>query len=645
MNGIEKRKLPTVVWAVVVAATLWSPAVHLFKFLNTPHAHTYTFVQGRDPSGWIWAIESPKENYLASIVLERDVNIFLRSDALAHIFVPYGWIAMLLGIPSPFMLILIEMLWNGLCAWATYHFFLIFLESEKTACAALVLTYFASGISGTLLALNWLVQGLNTGTWQHAFFPPSWVGEHHVLSFEFYEGNQLITLTSLNRPYYMMARFFGLYALIALHQAAETAQPMLNKRKAWLSCLYLFIAAVIHPASALIFGVMAATWTAVYATARSKEQQTNVLSNPAIQAGSITLLGLILATILWKFYQQIPEVKLSVAQYTGQLFNAEAMAIWTGVSLLAFFSFAILMQQKKHRLFYILILLACLTGSIGLSEFVIKDYAVKSRMVWLALSIGLLLFALLSKGRTILNWIQVGEKTRTAVLFGSWTLAIVAIAVSPHHDALKVIEQGTLNLGALTEPVKKVLELGSLVYAARFKLGIWVPLSGLCAFLIYEYGLKALSPNVALGIILALSLPSQLAYTWRWMADSGGYMGYIPKSHAEAFEFMKQRDGRNVMCAVETGWYILNGANKRPILGYGEDRVEEKKNDVQKFFQTDDAAVQQEILKKYKINYIFLSEHERKLAASAEKLSNYAKVYDNGDVQVFEVPIPITSAP
>jgi len=106
IKSAKKNKVPRLVWIIVVFATLWSPAVHLFKILNTPDSHTYTFIQGRDPSGWVWAIESPKENYLSSIVLERDVNIFLRAGALAHIFVPYGWVAMLLGIPGPIMLML-----------------------------------------------------------------------------------------------------------------------------------------------------------------------------------------------------------------------------------------------------------------------------------------------------------------------------------------------------------------------------------------------------------------------------------------------------------------------------------------------------------------------------------------------------------
>jgi hypothetical protein len=645
IKSAKKNKVPRLVWIIVVFATLWSPAVHLFKILNTPDSHTYTFIQGRDPSGWVWTIESPKENYLSSIVLERDVNIFLRANALAHIFVPYGWVAMLLGIPGPIMLMLIEMLWNGLCAWAAYRFFYTFLKNEQIACAALILTYFASGISGTWLTLNWLWQGISTGSWQHAFFLPNWVGEHHVLSFEFYEGNQLVTFTSMNRPYYLMARFFGLYTLILLHGVYDTSEVTIDKKKIWFASGMLFMATFIHPASALIYGVMVVIWTLVYALAEQKAQPKGRSAKQVLQAGGTTLLGLVVAAILWKLYQQIPEAKLSVAQYTVQLYNAEVVAIWTGIALLVTASFAVLMQQKRHRAFYVLILLASVAATIGLSEFIIRDYAVKSRALWLVLSTALLIGAFFWKRMDILNWIQAGEKTRTAVLLGSWALAITAISVSPHHDALKVVEQGALNLGALTEPVKKILEIGTNVYAARFKLGIWIPLSGLCAFLLYEYGFKSLKPDVIIAAILVLSLPSQLAYVWRWTSDSGGYMGYVPKSHMKAYEFLKQKEGRNVLCSVETGLYILNGAKKRPLLGYGEDRPKEKADDVMRFFQSDDVHLQQEVLRKYKIDYIFLSEHERQLGGTAEKLARYAKIYDQDGVQIFEVSNQSAHAP
>jgi hypothetical protein len=404
------------------------------------------------------------------------------------------------------------------------------------------------------------------------------------------------------------------------------------------------MATFIHPASALIYGVMVVIWTLVYALAEQKAQPKGRSAKQVLQAGGTTLLGLVVAAILWKLYQQIPEAKLSVAQYTVQLYNAEVVAIWTGIALLVTASFAVLMQQKRHRAFYVLILLASVAATIGLSEFIIRDYAVKSRALWLVLSTALLIGAFFWKRMDILNWIQAGEKTRTAVLLGSWVLAITAISVSPHHDALKVVEQGALNLGALTEPVKRILEFGTNVYAARFKLGIWIPLAGLCAFLLYEYKLKSLKPDVAVAAIVVLSLPSQLAYVWRWTSDSGGYMGYVPKSHMKAYEFLKQKEGRNVLCSVETGLYILNGAKKRPLLGYGE-VIKERADDVMRFFQSDDVHLQQEVLRKYKIDYIFLSEHERQLGGTAEKLARYAKIYDQDGVQIFEVSNQSAHAP
>jgi uncharacterized membrane protein len=122
-------------------------------------------------------------------------------------------------------------------------------------------------------------------------------------------------------------------------------------------------------------------------------------------------------------------------------------------------------------------------------------------------------------------------------------------------------------------------------------------------------------------------------------------MGYVPKSHMKAYEFLKQKEGRNVLCSVETGLYILNGAKKRPLLGYGEDISKEKADDVMRFFQSDDVHLQQEVLRKYKIDYIFLSEHERQLGGTAEKLARYAKIYDQDGVQIFEVSNQSAHAP
>jgi uncharacterized membrane protein len=91
------------------------------------------------------------------------------------------------------------------------------------------------------------------------------------------------------------------------------------------------------------------------------------------------------------------------------------------------------------------------------------------------------------------------------------------------------------------------------------------------------------------------------------------------------------------MCATETGLYILNGAKKRPLLGYGEDRPKERWYDAIQFFQSRDEDLQRKILRKYKIDYIFLSEHERQLGGTTENLSGYTKIYDYDGVQIFEV--------
>jgi hypothetical protein len=635
-SEILNRKTPQSVWAVSIIASLWTPVIHTFRLLNTPEGQIYTFVQGRDPSGWIWAIESPKEYYLSSIVLDRDINIFFRADSLAHIFVPYGWIAQLFNIPSPMMLILIEALWNGLCALATYHFFLTFFKKESIAFSALILVYFSSGISGMILLINWLWQGVDTGVWTHSIVLGNWIGENHAFSYEFYEGNQLVTVTNLNRPYYMMARFLGLCSLISLHHVSYSGVPMMvKKRNCLYASLYLFICGIIHPASALIFGVMIISWTIIYALSVNQKESSDLYPRYYLQAGIATFLGLIVSAIIWKLYQQIPEVKTSTEQYIKQLYNAEATAVWLAILPMISICFIIILRTTVHKTFYITLLGVSITATIGLSEFIITDYSVKIRLFILIFTVVLFFIIATGKRSYLLNLLRQDERIKIATLFGIWVFTIIAISVSPHHDALKMIEGGYLNLGELNEFSNKLLEMGSLIYAARFKLGIWVPLSGLCAYLVYEFWLEKIHSKIIILGILAISSPSLLLYTWMWTRVGGDQVGYISKSTADAHKAIRNESGRNVMCAYETGVYLLNGANKRPLLGYGEDRTEERKKDVRSFFQTTDENIHQEIIKKYKIDFIFLSPNERALGGNESNFDRYFKVFDSQDVQVF----------
>jgi hypothetical protein len=157
MKNIQKTRVPKLAWdggSICHTVVTSRASLQTFKYARLAHLHLYT---GQRSIGWVWTIESPKQNYLTSILLERDVNIFLRADALAHIFVPYGWIATLLGSPGPIMLMLIEMLWNGLCAWAVYQFFHTFLKKRKNclcrAHACLFCFWRIRDLAGTQLAM------------------------------------------------------------------------------------------------------------------------------------------------------------------------------------------------------------------------------------------------------------------------------------------------------------------------------------------------------------------------------------------------------------------------------------------------------------------------------------------------------------
>lgn len=619
---------------MIVFISLWSPLIHLIRLWLLPEGYEYTFVQGRDPSGWIWAIESPQYGYLSNIVLEKDVSVFQRADALAHIFVPYGWLAQALGISGAAMLIFIEVLWNALAAYATYRFFRVFFKREEVAVTALILTYFVAGISGIIVGFNWLGTGLGTGTWSIGAALSGWSGEHHVRSFELYEGNQLVTITSLNRSYYMMARFFGLFALIRLAEAAVETDPSRRTAALAFSAAHLFWATLIHPASGQLYVVMTLLYVAMQAVSATEHRFATArrLLTP--------LLGFAAAAALWLMYQRLWSDNRSVAQYSQQFYNAEPVALWTAMLPMLAVSLWLSMAFPSARTVCVAVTAIGMAATVGLSEFFISTPSVAVRALLLSASLIGALGLLYGKRAYFFSLLAAQGGWQPTVFMGLSFIVITAIAISPHHDIQRVIDAGQLSFGTLTDVIQRILSAGNLVYAARYKLGIWVPLAGLTAGLIYAVLPKRLIPAVVAALVM-LSLPSLFLYTWRWI-HAETYSGVIRKADAEVIAALKNLSGDRVMCSVQSGFYITAVAHKRTLLGYGEDRVEEKGNAFKAFYAAESDSVRGRILEKYHIDYIYLSAYERQAGGNEKQLESYPVSIESGEVKLYDVRRKIT---
>lgn len=640
------HRTPVAVWYLVAAVALWSPLFHLVKWAWTPDGFVYTWVNGNDAAGWIAAIDSPHHGYLSARDLGKDVNVFYRLDMMAVLYVPYGLLGKLLGIPSAAVLILIETLWNGLCAYAAYRFFKTFLGEERVAVSALILCYGTSGITGVWLVLHWLWNAALFGAWSAPLLPAGWAGENHAMSYEFFEGNALVNLTILNRPNYAIARFFGLYAMILSKLAADRTGESPVKKIRWAT-LWMALCTYFHPATGMIFCLMLLIFVAMELLrpdtpldpAEDAKAKKNIRSPFQYRLTLLMpLLGFLAAAVVWQLYKLIPDAADSIKEYVKQLYNADALLMLTGTLPLLGVGLLLLLHATKERTLFALLILSSLAATAGLSEWIIRDNRIWLRALWLSAAALLFIGASVWKRRYLLNRLTATDDARTATLFGLWLWVMMLFSVSPHHDILKVVRTGEAQFGALTGIIEKALEAGNLIYAARFKLGVAVPLAGFTAWWIYRSRLSQPAPHVWIAAALILSMPSALIYIG---SVATGRVGYISHDVEDGFTFLRGQPKLNVMCAGETGIYIVNSAKKRALIGgaCGVIEYETRVKEVEQFYTATD-SLRQRLIETHHIDYIFFGDAERRLSGGANPVAAYPVLYTSGSVSIYSAVRP-----
>lgn len=101
--------------------------------------------------------------------------------------------------------------------------------------------------------------------------------------------------------------------------------------------------------------------------------------------------------------------------------------------------------------------------------------------------------------------------------------------------------------------------------------------------------------------------------------------------------FLKTLPGRNVLCSSESSLFIIQIAQKHTLLGgvAGVIDLLERKEDLVNMYRTSSEETRLHFLRKYQIDYIFLSDYERELGASDSTFQRFKMTYDNGSVKIY----------
>ncbi|MDW8465881.1 MAG: hypothetical protein RML35_06780 [Chloroherpetonaceae bacterium] len=417
---------------------------------------------------WHYILKSADNNFLSIHDVEKDVPIWFRPDCHALLFFPFILIGKWFSLPSFVLLISIDILGNFFCALATFFFFQTLLNDERKSLLAFCLVYFSSGATGFIVLLRWVWCG-DFGTALHG-----WVGENHSLGYDLMEGNMVHWTTIIFQPYYLFPRALGLLSVALLYEAYRTQ----SRRKIWASAIYLFLATLIHPQSGLIYGTMVGILMLMQAV------QEDAKSLQSIKPALWTLSGLIVAGVLWKLYQRIPDVGEAAKEYMKRMYNADALPLFLAMAPMLLPVTIWTLVHTKEKVLTLLLSVLILIYGIAVSEWIIRDESVQLRVVSLTIVLLGCLSALFWKRNYVLGLLRLNTPK---VYLGICATVIPIVALSPHHDGLKVLSDLESMLGMFSSIVAALLKALKLIYAAPFRLGIAVPLAGLLALLVSDF--------------------------------------------------------------------------------------------------------------------------------------------------------------
>jgi hypothetical protein len=210
-----------------------------------------------------------------------------------------------------------------------------------------------------------------------------------------------------------------------------------------------------------------------------------------------------------------------------------------------------------------------------------------------------------------------------------------SIATSPHHDAVKILRKDAELFGAFSSIALSFFETLSLIYAAHFRLGITISLAGLLTALIWT--LSSQARKTVLVSVFSVSAISISIYLYLLIF---GKNGYLHNEEREAMLFLKSLDGKAVLCSPNTSEYMIQIAQKRTLLGgvAGVLNLEQRSTDIQTCYQTSDIQTMHDILKKYRIDYVYFGPKEKQFSSPTTSFSEFPVIFKNKSVMIFQVP-------
>ncbi|MGQ9806137.1 MAG: hypothetical protein ACUVRP_08680 [Chlorobiales bacterium] len=603
-------------WGLIFFVSLWSPILHFIRWACTPNEHSYFFFLNQDLADWHYILKSADNHFLSIHDIQADIPIWLRPDAHSLLFFPFILIGKYLSLPSSLLLIFIDFLGGFFCAFATYFFFQTLFNDSKKSLTAFTLVYFTSGITGLIILLRWM------GVGDLSLAARGFVGENHSLGYDLMEGNMVHWTTILFRPYYLFPRAFGLLSIALLYKAYRSP----NTKILVLSAFCLFIATLIHPQSGLIYGAMVFVLLLIQLTCQTGRFFHRI--SPALW----TISGLILAAVLWKLYQRIPDVDEAVKEYVKRMYNADAVPLFFAIFPMLLPAIFLVLYQTKEKVFFLVLFLIMTIYGIATSEWIIREERIFLRIILLFLSFSGLVVSIVWKRKYLLSLLRSGH---LKVFFGFCLLLTVAISLSPHHDGLKVLNHSANLPGALI--LKPIMNVLSLIYAAPFRLGIAVPLAGFLTTLLWNA--PSHFQRISFITTYSFSACSIFFYLFFIISNPSGYLG---KNEQQAMLFLKTLAGNTVLCSSESSQFIIQLSQKRTLIGgiAGVLNVSERQEDISKMYHASSPDDLQHYLQKYKIDYIFVSNYERKLGINEPLFFNFPLLYDKDGVKIYHAAQP-----
>ncbi len=608
-NGLSEKKT----WLLFIFVSLWSPIIHFIRWALTPDGYTYCFFFNQDSADWHYILKSADNHFLSIHDVENDVPILFRPDAHAILFFPFILLGKLFSLPSFILLISIDILGNFFCAFATYFFFQTFFSDSQKSLLAFLLVYFSSGIIGLIVLLRWAFLG-DFGLALYGF-----VGENHSLGYDLMEGNMVHWTTIIFRPYYIIPRGFGLLSVALLYKAYHHSP---SKHYLVLSSLFLFLAALIHPQSGLIFGTMA--FVLLITQLVWAEKPLLIRLAPFLW----TISGLLLAAIFWKSMQRIPDVDEAVKEYLKRIYNADPLPLFFAIATLLIPTSFLAFIRIREKIFFLLLAFFTLIYAIAVSEWFIHHESVGFRITLLTIFLIGILSTLFWKKDYLIERLKL---TDPKLYFGLCAFVIFLIAISPHHDAVKILRKDSELFGRFSSLALAFFETLSLIYAAHFRLGLSLSLAGLLTALLYTLSSKV--RKIVLASVFSISSVSILIYLYLLIFGAA----YLHNDEQEAMLFLKSLDGKTVLCSPNTSEYLIQIAQKKTLLGgiAGVLNLEQRSKDLLIAYQTADAQVRDEILKKYHIDYIYFGPKEMSFSDN-EAFSDFQIIFKNKSVTIFQ---------